>query len=318
MSFSSIKSFISVTCIVIADALRKPLPLLKSMRKNYIKKVEEQSKEDPKVHNKALMEQFPSIGKNPLLYFFLNRDFKPIGMRILMFIISGIWFAVFPVYLFVIFMYEKGFFSYEFFTAGVFGLKSFFLVMLLLIVMLSFYLYGFLILGRMLVVDYIKNECFPIGSRLVFWLFVSVALFFHGWLYFLTFSIGKTNLFYTLLTSSFILILYFCSFIRVNKSEGVVNWIPSAMFIFVSMSLPFFNTANVADAVEIGLKKFSVGPGQTVKVFDKSSSDAIASGHLLLWSPEFVYFNDDAGKLHAYPTKNGTHVVIEKYNTYEP
>ena len=231
-----------------------------------------------------------------------------------MLIISGIWFAIYPVYLFVIFMYEKGFFSYEFFTEGVFGLKSFFLVMLLLIVVLSFYLYGFLILGRMLIVGYIRNESFSVGYRLAFWLAVGVAFFFHALLFVRTSSIGKTNLFYTLLTSSFILILYFCSFIRVNKSEGVVNWAPSAMFIFVSMSLPFFNTANVADAVEIGLKKFRVGPGQTVKVFDKSDSDVIASGYLLLWSPEFVYFNDDTGKLHAYPTKSGTHVVIEKYN----
>lgn len=314
MSLSSTKNFILATFYAFLKALRSPLPMLKSMRKKHLETIREQSKKAPKVHNKALMQQFPYIQQNPPLYFFLNRDFKPIGIRVLMFIVSGIWFAVFPVYLFVIFMYERGFFSYEFFTAGVFGLKSFFLVMLLLIVMLSFYLYGFLILGRMLVVDYIKNKNFPIGSRLTFWLFVVVALFFHIWLFALTSSIGKSNLFYTLLTSSFILVLYFCTFIRVNKSDGVVNWVPSAVFIFVSMSLPFFNTANVADAVELGLKKFSVGPGNIVKVFDKSDTNMIASGHLLLWSPEFIYFKDIENKLHAYPTKNGTHVVVEKYN----
>lgn len=314
MSLSSIKNSILAPFYAFLKALMTPLPILKSMRKKHLEKIKEERKKAPKIHNKALMQQFPSIQQNPLLYFFLNRDFKPIGMRVLMFIVSGIWFAIFPVYLFVIFMYERGFFSYEFFTAGVFGLKSFFLVMLLLIVMLSFYLYGFLILGRMLVVDYIKNKSFPIGSRITFWFVVAVGLSFHAWLFVLTSSIGKSNLFYTFLTSSFILVLYFCTFIRVNKSDGVVNWIPSAAFIFVSMSLPFFNTANVADAVEMGLKKFSVGPGNIVKVFDKSNTNMIASGHLLLWSPEFVYFNDKEGKLHAYPTKNGTHVVVEKYN----
>ncbi|NRB39806.1 MAG: hypothetical protein HRU20_15290 [Pseudomonadales bacterium] len=131
----------------------------------------------------------------------------------------------------------------------------------------------------------------------------------------MTFSINKPNLFSTLLASSLILTLYFCTFIKLNKVDGVVSWIPSALFLFVSISLPFLNTANVTEAVEIGLRKFSVGPGKIVTVFDKSNADVIASGNLLLWSPEFVYFKDEEGKLHAYPTKNGTHIVIgDKYN----
>lgn len=314
MSLLPLKNYLLSLFLIIAKASITPLPPIKLMRKKYLKRLRKQKKEEPKTRNNALMEQFPSIRKKPLLYFFLNRDFKPAGMRILMLIISAIWFAIFPIYIFVIFMYEKGFFSYEFFTTGVFGLKSFFLVMMLFIIMISIYLYGFLILGRLLIIDYIKNKSFPIISRLIFWTFVVLAIVFHLWLFRLTSIIGKTNLFYTLLASSFILVLYFCSFIRVNKSDSVVNWVPSAAFIFVSISLPFFNTSNVAAAVEIGLKKFSVGPGQKVTVFDKSNTEAIASGHLLLWSPEFVYFNDDTGKLHAYPTKHGTHLVIEKYN----
>lgn len=315
MTIPSLKKYILTFYCFVLKFLHIPLPILRKKRMAYLKKTRGNRSNTPVAHNEILMKQFPSIKKNPFLYLFFNRDFKLIGMRILMLIVTGTWFAVFPVYLFVIYMYEMEFFSYEFFTVGVFGLKSFFLVMLLLIVVLSLYLYGFLLVGRFFYVDYVKSGKFSIGSRLVFWLVVVVGAFFHALLFFTAVSADKLSLFYTLLASSLILILYFCTFIKLNRVDGVVNWIPSAVFLFVSMSLPFLNTSNVAEAVEIGLRKFSVGPGKMVTVFDKSNTDVIASGNLLLWSPEFVYFKDEKDKLHAYPTKNGTHIVVSsKYN----
>lgn len=307
MSLPPLKEHLIAIFHFFMKLLYMPLPILRKQRMKYLKTVRRRSNNTPIARNRFLMEHFPAIKKNHFLYFLLNRDFKPIGIRLLMFIVSGVWFAIFPIYLFVIYMYERGFFSYEFFTAGVFGLKSFFLVMLLLMLFISIHLYGFLLIGRVLCVDYIKSGKLSVRYRLLFWLCVAVGAFFHLWLL----SINKPKLFSVLLASSLILILYFCTFIKINKVDGVVSWVPSAVFLFVSISLPFFNTANVAEAVEIGLRKFSVGPGKVVSVFDKSDTEAVAIGELLLWSPEFVYFVDEQKKLHAYPTKNGTHIVVE-------
>ena len=70
---------------------------------------------------------------------------KGIFWRILSYFISSLFFALLPVTLFVIHMYDNAYFSYDFFDKGLFGLKSVFGLMMVFILFVSFAFFSFII-----------------------------------------------------------------------------------------------------------------------------------------------------------------------------
>lgn len=293
--------------------ISKPFGCIRKSRLNYLKSVKRETLRNGD-SSISIVDSLPIPGGLPWSQLLKSIDWKKLGLRIIFFLVSSAWFAVFPVYLFVIYMYERGFFSYEFFIDGVFGLKSFFLTIAILIVIISVYLYGFLVLSRWIYISYVMSGKFPWKIRFLLWTSLALAGFFHLWLLSVSLALDNPDLYVTFSTISFALASYACSFIRKSKSEGATNWIPSAVFLFVSFSLPFFNPDRVAMAMETGLRKFNVGAGKPVVIFDNENKE-IVKGSLLLWAPEFVYIESSKeGKklIHAYPTKYGAHVVVEQ------
>jgi len=293
--------------------ISKPFGCIRKSRLNYLKNINGETRQDGDSFH-SIVNKIPTSDGLPWTQLLKSINWKKLGLRIIFFLVSSAWFAVFPVYLFVLYMYERGFFSYEFFIDGIFGLKAFFLTIAILIVIISVYLYGFLVLSRWTYISYVKSGKLSWDIRILFWISLAVAGFFHLWLFSMSLALDNPHLYASFTTMAFILALYACSFIRKSKREGATNWIPSAVFLFVSFSLPIFNTDSVAIALETGLKNFNVGGGKPVVVFDNESKETV-KGSLLLWAPEFVYIESSKeGKrlIHAYPTKYGAHVVVEQ------
>ncbi len=296
-----------------SKVISKPFGCIRKSRLNYLKNFNGDTRQDAEYFN-SIVDKFPNSGGLPWAQLIKSIDWKKFGLRLIFFLVSSAWFAVFPVYLFVLYMYERGFFSYEFFIEGVFGLKAFFLTMVILIVMISVYLYGFLVLSRWAYISYVKSGKLSWDIRVVLWISLALAGFFHLWLFSISLALDNPSLYASFTTMAFILASYACSFIKKSKREGATNWIPSAVFLFVSFSLPIFNTDSVAMALETGLKNFNVGGGKSVVVFDNENKETV-KGSLLLWAPEFVYIESSKeGKrlIHAYPTKYGAHVMVEQ------
>ncbi len=290
--------------------------VIKDKREKYLKEEDElrlRSVGPPT--REEIFSSFPYIDNIVFQKIATSINWQKLSMRFLCLIISSIWFSVFPVYLFVIYMYEKGFFSYEFFVDGVVGLKSFFFAAAIVTVLLSFYLFGFILVAKNIYVDYVKTGAFSWAARFALWASFALAAFIHYLLFFLSLSYDDLVVYKANVVMAFVIILYVSSFIIVRKSESATNWIPSAAFLFVSFSLPLFSMDSVAKVIDAGLRKFNVGADKEVKIYEGSNNNLIASGKVLFWSPDFIYFTSQDGEnnyLHAYPTKNGTHIVVER------
>src|SRR5690554_5228444 len=74
-----------------------------------------------------------------------NVSVASVFWRALSFFATSLYFSFIPVFLFLIYMHENSFFSYDFFDRGIFGLKAFFGFIAVFLVLLSFVLYGFVI-----------------------------------------------------------------------------------------------------------------------------------------------------------------------------
>lgn len=287
--------------------IKRPLGIFRKKRYEYLK-----NKKNIKTNT---INSSPNLTNEISSKFFPAFDWKKIGLRLLFLIVSSIWFAIFPVYIFAIYMYEKGFFSYDFFIDGAIGLKSFFLTSAILTFIISGYLFGFIVQARYLYVRYLTTGRLTLSDRFGLWVFLLLAFFFHFIIMMKGFSENRPQIYISFTALALIICTYVSTFITFKKEDGITNWIPSAVFIFTTFTIPLFNHSNVADMIDIGLKKFSVGTGKRVAIYDKDSEKPFIEGKLLLWAPEFIYIEKigrQGSELHAYPTKAATHIVIKR------
>lgn len=296
--------------------MKKVIGLFRKKRYEYLKNKKALKN---KMHNKKATENIIDSSSNLIdelnSKFLLALNWKKIGLRLLFLIVSSVWFAVFPVYIFAIYMYEKGFFSYDFFIDGTIGLKSFFFVSAILTFIVSGYLFGFIVQARYLYVKYITTGRLTLSDRIALWSFLLLSLIFHLIIMIKAFGENKPQIYLSFTVMALIICIYASTFFTFKKEDGITNWIPSAAFIFATFTLPLFNHSNVAYMIDIGLKKFNVGAGKKVAIYDKDSEKPFVEGKLLFWAPEFIYLERSGRQgleLHAYPTKTATHIVVER------
>jgi hypothetical protein len=73
---------------------------------------------------------------------------KPLLFRVIVAIISGLWFSFLPLYLVVLYMAERNFFSYEFLSEDAVGMKTLVISAAVFLFVVSIYLFGFLIIAK--------------------------------------------------------------------------------------------------------------------------------------------------------------------------
>ena len=95
-------------------------------------------------------------------------------------LIIAAWIGFIPIYLFIIYMHEKAFFSYDFFVEGFFGMTVFIVVTAIALTLMSYVLFGFLITGKLGLIDKKrkdKNFFYRIMTYLFFMMSAAMHLY---------------------------------------------------------------------------------------------------------------------------------------------
>ncbi|AOY46081.1 hypothetical protein ACPF3S_002825 [Vibrio cholerae] len=186
--------------------------------------------------------------------------------------------------LFLVYMAEYNFFSYDFFLEGVFGMKWFFLTTVLFLIVTASILYSPMIFWFL----YKKRN-------LTMWpLWLMYGLFFVGfWVYAGILIYSDVN------PARVIFVAAICLFVAIHVIvltcySAKAQFISMAALIFAIVYSSLNYSAQVAEVVSIGLKAFGVG-GDLPIVVKGGKNDFEVSGKLKLITPQNIYMVNESG-----------------------
>jgi len=213
---------------------------------------------------------------------------KPLLYRVIVALISGLWFSFLPLYLVVLYMAERNFFSYEFLSEDAVGMKTLVISAAVFLLVVSIYLFGFLIVAKHAISVGRETGKYN-SSRWLTWACFIISIIMHMLLFWGALSAAKPNLFFGASAFAFLVCAYISSFIGGSLRQKLSNWLPTALFIGLTAFLPFVNRDVTADLFEIALRQFRVGGGIPVKVKKLDDQTLIVEGRLLLMTPKNLY-----------------------------
>lgn len=255
--------------------------------------------------------------KPRLLFLAPKRDdeisLKPIQIVIRAFVVflTAGWIGFLPFYLFVIYMHENKFFSYDFFVEGVFGLNTFVVSTALLLVFLSLYFYGFILFAKLGIQQ--QKEEGKNGYRFITWMSILFSVFMHGVFFELSLANDKPYLIIWLMGISVLFCAFFYTFVGRGFKKSLQNWLSPILFVAASIFLPFFNQDVTSEVVSMGLRSFNMGGGKSIQILDKSQNKQETleeTGKLILLTPENAYIKSRDKKLMIVPISDHTKVKI--------
>jgi len=234
-----------------------------------------------------------------------------IGVRILVALVTASWISFIPFYLFLIYMYNNSFFSYDFFIEGVFGLNIFIIASALFLVFLSLYFYGFLLTAKLGIIDQKRNG--KNSYRWFTWGLFFISLILHYFLFVAALSQNKLYMLFWIMGVSAVFAAFFYSFVGHGIKKNTKNYLAPIIFMAVSILLPFFQQNATSGMVSIGLKSFNMGGGKNISVKDISNKlkPSTIKGRLTLLTPRNAYLKSSIdGKLMIIPISSHTIVKI--------
>ncbi len=272
------------------------------MNENVVEKLEER--------HFMLIEQIKSISVNSL---------ARLGSIILN---SVIFFSIVPTLLFLGYMVNEKFFSYDLFSIGFFGISSFYGVIAFFMILFSlfFTLWEFFVTEYVIEADkqkkeennhqslffYIKNNFKRDNKTVVNIVFsLIVNLFFIG--------LGiYTN------ESIFWFLIGICSLITIHFAIVVyANGLTVLYSLFLIFGALVFagitNLSYTASMVKFGMNSFGVGGGQPVIIKTIDKNQTIITGNLILLSPETVFVstkNQDNYFVHIINRSSNIDIII--------
>ena len=213
-------------------------------------------------------------------------DRKEIMYRALSIALSSVFFSHIPLLLFLIYMGHYGFFSYDFFSEGVFGLKVFFFITSIITLLMSLALFGWIIP----IVEKWKKGKFNI------WQFVGFFTFnlFFCLIVFISFPkngdvFGITYIF----TIGLFLSIHISFLFHAKPNEQFATLI-GVIFIITFMSLHLREQAS--SMLANGLKSYGMGGGIEVSLMPKMLANEKLNGKLILLSPKNIYIRLDGSE----------------------
>lgn len=239
---------------------------------------------------------------------------RTVAIRVFVSIGTGMWLAFYPIYLFLIYMLNERFFSYDFFSDGVFGLRAFLFVLLVLLLVAAFYLWGFILLAKMACIEYSKPERKQYNTYRIFtYIALAAPLLLHAIIYIVGVEANNEVRVYSFSLLGFIFVIAVTSLVGSNLLKKFINWIPSLIFILLSATIPVINSDITADLIRIGLIRFNVGGGVQAKVFSTNNpSEIIYEGKLLLLTPNNAYFREGRQSYRIFKQNENITVAVGK------
>lgn len=206
-------------------------------------------------------------------------DKTELAFRVLSIILSSIFFANIPLLLFLIYMGNHSFFSYDFFSDGIFGLKVFFIITSAFVAITSLAVFGWIIP----LVQKWKKGIFKL------WSFIGVVLFNLFFVLIIIVSFPKNGdifrVAYVLAIGIFI--TFHISFLIYAEASDQFRSLCVVIFIVTFMSLHLREQAS--SILAIGLKTYSVGGEIEVTLSPKFKETEPLTGKLMLMSPKHIY-----------------------------
>jgi hypothetical protein len=225
--------------------------------------------------------------------------------RLALFFITASWIAFYPAYLLLIHMKVEGFFSYDVFTDGLFGIKSFLFLVFILISMSSLYMWGFICVFTYAVLKKSK-ALYAIGIVLVFFSIVT-----HIYLFSTGFISGHLSRVMWISLLGFVFSSVISFYIANPLKTFLSNWIGPALGIFITATVPVFQANMASDIVKTGLESFKVGGGMDVSVHRVDNNAEIQKGTLLLLTPSYIYLRSRESGYVSITRTGDTYVVVK-------
>lgn len=208
-----------------------------------------------------------------------------IGYRLLSVTLSVIFFAVYSKVIFVLFMAEQGFFSYDLMASGTIGIEIFFFTTELMLVFIALLAVGSLIL---ILKAWWRRKA-TLNDAIAFTgAAVIHAAFWRGLWPTLSQVSEKDFPAWILLLALSLIICFHLSVLLYRPPKSGVR---SLLFIiFVLTSLTFVAREQMVDLLKFGLKAFGVGGEIAISVQMNGNEDSpTKKGKLLFLSPEHAY-----------------------------
>jgi hypothetical protein len=238
----------------------------------------------------------------------VNITLFAIVARAILFFVTSAWFAFYPVYLAVIYMMRRNFFSYDFFTEGLFGLNTFLFVFLVFLILCSLTLWGFLIPlhgGR-------RHRAKTGDTKLVEWRFythsaIGISVLMHG---LLLLNPDSWAVAITISAIGFCFALLAASLFDFSLMRFVANWKLPVFAMAATALVPAYNAEVTANMVSMALRMFNAGGGVQAAVVDRSDQTAVYSGKLLLLTPKNAFFREGERGMRLFLLSDNFDVVV--------
>jgi len=243
-------------------------------------------------------------------FYDLTDNTKEIIYRVLSAILSSFLFTnILPIFMFIIYMKEKAFFSYDFFIGGLFGLNVFFFFTVLLILTFSlvvtsslFFLTG-IIIKKFKKIRLEKSDFF----LLIFSLLINILIIY---IFIELSDKNKTKFqfdyFIFLSVLSTIISIHFAIVVHAKAKYSIF----SLIFFFVLIVQIFVvESKKTADIVGYGLKLFN--SGEKYIEIKNINNNFITSGEMLLLSPENVFITTKENNQTSIKIMKRDNIIIE-------
>jgi len=192
--------------------------------------------------------------------------------------------------LFLVYMAEYNFFSYDFFLEGVFGMKWFFITTIIFLVVTASVFYS-----PMIFLFLYKKRNVVVWPLWIIYGILSVV--FWGYAGNLVFSGSSPERVIFLVAICFVISVHL---VTLTCYDAKTQFFSMGSLIVVIVFSSFNYSRQVAEIVSIGLKSFGVGGDLSVVVKDDKSG-AESSGKLKLITPQNIYMiADDSNNLSVY------------------
>jgi hypothetical protein len=208
-------------------------------------------------------------------------EVKNTAWRILSFLASSTFISLMPVLLFLAYMLENNFFSYDFFEKGVFGMKAFFWLLALSLLAISLVLFSPIFPISEKLIKGKENNWAIIISLLVsgcFWLIIFILIFSRensNWE--ILFYIGAIGLFIVIQINSIL------------HAKPPVQFMTLTLIIIMTLYLTFNLRTSAAEMIGLALKAYGSGGNICITITDTQNSYNL-KGRLILAAPDYLYF----------------------------
>lgn len=226
-------------------------------------------------------------------------------VRVILFLVTVSWIALYPAYLLMIHLRVEGFFSYDIFVAGLFSVKSFLFLVFIFISISALYMWGFLLVFKRAIWTR-KTE-----TWLTAFVFLGASILFH-WAAFtsdLILEQPKRLLWFSIL--GFTLAVAVSPYLGNPLKSLVSNWFAPLFGIIASATLPLLFIGTTSEIVKTGLQNFRIGGGIQVAIHKIDNNELIKTGRLLLLTPDHIYLRGAGQGYASIARYNDIYVIVD-------